>query len=1304
MNINIPIQEFNERNSLSNLIFNYLIKSQSEFYGKKINELSKNYVKRIIQNYGIIVTSSGLASLVKVSSFKINDGDKIEIPNSHITFLCVKNLLYDDVEQLQENKLIQENESLSSNEVNIEVPDEGNEIDEIIYKILIDNLGTTNLSDITADKNKFVFALIVKTMEDYSFELIKTTKFSFALTDFIKSKISNTNIPKELDIQKNQLNFSGQLVDLLIQGKADKVTKLQLINDDLVNGYYNNTLFKYLQEYKKLITTDTFQYLVGPLLNNNISSLVAIENLLRIVNNTNKCESVEDKFRHYDINKPVFISYFEILRTCDEYNLRFYKGVVEYLFNQLKIGCNTSIEKDAHLKIEPTKRKYNFTNPDRLQQDIFLIISNEGEGLAKNIILSSDSINFEFSNVNIGILMPSEKREINISSLINFHKDFKPELSIILQWDELSGKQNYSKCILEFQVQKVEVPWDELKRKNPYSNSIIDDESKLYGRDEILDELKLNVLSDNIESFKLWGQKRVGKSSIVKTLKSILDSNEKIIVIYRSLGGLINTNPINTLNTLGESLCSEIYEEIDRKVREPSIRERLRGIQVPEFNGSLFPLEKYIKQLKRIDNTLKFIFILDEFDRINEEFFLPGNLGETLSLSIGKGLNEHKYIGFILVGSENMHLLDRQGINYNSYQEREVDTFKKESEYKSFVQIVKGPVTPYLNYSDEAVEKIFYYSNGNPYFANLICATIFKNIYKLKDTEIDSLFVEEAISTIITSSQKSHFEHYWGDGITEESNIKKERKADIRRRILVSFSMCSNTIEKRFPNKTEISKSFKRPLESEYIIEKYEVENTIAEFINRKIFVENELAHIRILPPLFENWLCDTGKTLMIEGISDLEALQREIDLEKELALKSDELNRLSENLHFKERKIDIETFNLFFRQFGGASEQRRVFKLFDSIFYISKYELLEFFRKESRNIFSKSEIHLKEHARTIFREGVELYTFSKYYDENVPVVDSFKLVNHIRKQKNLKSIKVDSQAWKKSGANEIIIIEPIIENFSKIREELFILLTDEVKKSAISIRIIAFVITTKAKADLITATSSFLNFKLVVFKEVEETIIKPFIQGTNIFENGDESNQAYYEVRKHFPNISKDVLLILFEDFCPSKSCPILWYQSHQFKPLFHNAFGTLEELNTIENDEESRRTRIYHANRELSQAMNNHIIKQIKLKANKAGKEDWFNVEFIPKNVLKSISEKWIEEGTVNPRESYFDFSDYKKIIEYNKELISIYNLPGEGMSWCDKLNVLRRDPAHPEKPAPTEKETEYFEKIKNQILQRL
>ncbi|MBA3284940.1 MAG: ATP-binding protein, partial [Nitrosopumilus sp.] len=682
-----------------------------------------------------------------------------------------------------------------------------------------------------------------------------------------------------------------------------------------------------------------------------------------------------------------------------------------------------------------------------------------------------------------------------------------------------------------------------LSKQSPYSIQIIEEKSKLYGRDEILEELQLNIQSHNIESYKIWGQKRVGKSSIVKTLKSIFNKSEQVLIIYRSILGLRNPDPIRTLNDLGESICSEILTEIENKIKSPNLRDQLKNIPIPIFSGSFYPLEKFISKLHSISSDLKFIFIIDEFDRINEDFFKASDLGEGFSGSIGKALNEYKYIGFILVGSENMQLLDRQGMNYNSYLEREVDTFKKKTQYSSFKNIVLGPVNPHISFSEEAIERIFEVTNGNPYFTNLICKEAFKIAYKNRDSFIDIHLINDAIDLIVKSSQKSHFEHFWGDGLAEESDARKDRTTDIRRRILVSYSINSKTDANHYPTKSDIFKKFKYP--EEYSIERYEVENTITEFFNRKIFSEKHNS-VRINPSLFESWLCGPGKTLMIEGVADLEALHREIELEQEFSLKDEELLRLSETLEYQGRNITIEKLKDYFKQFGSSIQQRKVFKLLDSIFYISKEEVNDFFRKEHKNIFSKHALELKSNIRTPYREGIELYCFDSTIHENHLITDSFKVLNLIRTTKTVKNIKTESEAWKRNNADEIIIIEPVIDETTNLISELMAFITDEIKQKNISIRLVTLLITTKAKTNLVKATSTLPNFKLIIYKEVEETKIKPFIQGTELFENADESNFAFAEVRKKFPMVNRDSsFLVLFGSICPSKSCPILWYRN---------------------------------------------------------------------------------------------------------------------------------------------------------------
>jgi hypothetical protein len=450
----------------------------------------------------------------------------------------------------------------------------------------------------------------------------------------------------------------------------------------------------------------------------------------------------------------------------------------------------------------------------------------------------------------------------------------------------------------------------------------------------------------------------------------------------------------------------------------------------------------------------------------------------------------------------------------------------------------------------------------------------------------------------------------------------------------------------------------------------------------------------------------------MIEGVADLEALQREKQLEVEHALKQEELQRISDALPFKGQKIKPVDLAAYFNQFGGPFEQRRIFNLIDSVYYISKTEITDFIQREKKNFFKKTELALKDGAKTPYRENVELYSFSRTIKENADIIESFKRLTFIRTTKTLKNIYENKDAWKNSGSDDIIIFEGVVDTFSDIQSELLGFLTDEkIINGKIPVKLVVLLITTKAKADLIKATATYANFKLIHFKEIEESKIKPFIDTTEVFETQDEASYAFAEVRKHFHLTSKESLNVLFESHCPSKTIPILWHSTKQFKSIFLNSYGTLyQELK--ENNGELYRDRVYHATKQFIQAINPYLINHLKAKAESdgiKGEENWFRTPYVSTAVVKGITEKWLSENCQDPKETYFDLIHYKEVVKSNKELLPVFQIydkkgGGNGLEWFDRINEIRRSAAHQEKPPPTLEDTEYFEQKKEEVLKRI
>ncbi len=170
-------QEFNERNLICHVVFNYLRRTQKFFDGKNINDLSKNQVKKYIEEHGVILNYTKIYT----PTLKITDGDEIEIPGINLKFTCINNSKYNDIE------LIKRQLELTHSDIqeNIDVLKPSIEIDDFINNFLNINIGTTNLSEVEQDKIKYTFAWVINLFQEKGFSKIKSSQYSYNLTEFI---------------------------------------------------------------------------------------------------------------------------------------------------------------------------------------------------------------------------------------------------------------------------------------------------------------------------------------------------------------------------------------------------------------------------------------------------------------------------------------------------------------------------------------------------------------------------------------------------------------------------------------------------------------------------------------------------------------------------------------------------------------------------------------------------------------------------------------------------------------------------------------------------------------------------------------------------------------------------------------------------------------------------------------------------------------------------------------------------------------------------------------------------------------
>ena len=944
--------------------------------------------------------------------------------------------------------------------------------------------------------------------------------------------------------------FIEQLIIDKKKIEDDLKTLVQNVNQDNINP--QKLLAKLSQLNKNLI----YQNIVAPLCDNKYSNVGAIKNIVTPFFELNKLSTDQEKYQHFEENRSKFESYLLLLseNTNHYYVNNFYSPLAEALFHKFKEDCSIKEEKKGHLSVSDVKRKYNFKASYNDNISIHFELVNEGEGLAKDIevqIVENES----FSSNNprkIEALQPNEKRSFDLVVKVKTETSENAKISLNLIWTDLSGGNNTIKQELIIQAQSENIDWSELRKSSIYGFRKIKEEGELFGRKDTLDKLKNNIKGSLIQSYKLFGQKRVGKSSIVMTLKNMIKDEENLIVVYHTLTGA--ADPIVALNNLGSNLCEDIEFAIEDK--ELDNKNELLKITHEEFRGSLNPLVKYIKRLLRKNDELKFIFIIDEFDQLNDKFFLPGEFGRAFSLSIGKTLNGYENLGFILVGSENMDLLNYQEINYNEFRSIRVDTFDLDSDYDEYKNLITNPVYPYIDYSENSIKLIHQYTNGNPYFTNIICKIILNKCLDYNNAEIHSDDVIWAVNNSIKSEQKSTFAHFWEDGLTDDTLEKREKLSDIRRRILVSFI---NFFEEKndYPNANEIIRGVKYP--KGYIITEEDIERVYKSFFDRGIFVLDR-KKIRIVPKLFEKWLCEgKGATSVTEGVSDLEAQRRSQERDRENKINDEEYSRLISAIYPNAKREESKHLKNFITQFGSYTEQRIVYDLLNELTFISDDSIRDFFRKKKSEFFDKH-IMLSTKNKSIIREDVEIFSSERNFQQNSTYAEMLKTISSIKKNLKVKKLYKSIDTWRKRKANTIIIFEALLIEYKNISEELEEFLSElSDLKNPPKVVFISLVITKTAARKIINLFHHFELKQSRVFslEEFEAHEILPFSSHSTIFSDFDKKEKCLSIIKSFGHKVLENHSNVLFEKLSPNQSLPILWEKRLNFMPLFESDYN---------------------------------------------------------------------------------------------------------------------------------------------------
>ena len=566
------------------------------------------------------------------------------------------------------------------------------------------------------------------------------------------------------------------------------------------------------------------------------------------------------------------------------------------------------------LEGDELKKRYPLHEEDR-NITVSFPLRNLGPGRAIDVRVtcedSDDFVKMDSMAVSLGNVATGEF-EVNYNCRI-IQRCSELNFIIRVEWGVIASNRRYEDAFfVQVLAQEPDIQWSELQYSSPYSTEVAEGASFL-GREDKVTQLAGKILRTPMEPFYVTGQRRVGKTSLAKAAADFASekaTDYSLHVHYLLWGSVASVDPTSSLRRLGEGIHAFIEKELPEDA----------GIESGDYYGSLGDLLRLARLAAGVAPKKRFLIILDEIDELPSELYVSGNLATTFFGNL-RALSREKNIGLILVGGENMpYMMDRQGQRLNNFYRANLSSYDRGNEWQDLRLLVQAPTKGLLHWHEEAVSEIYNITNGNPYFAKLLCGSIFDKAVRDRDADITAREVNTALEAAITGLGANYFVHLWQDGI---SRPEAEREPIVLRRLRVLLGLARCLRNRRDTTVDNI-----RDHRATDTLLGSEIAPTLDEFCNRGIMREEE-GGFRLLLPMFEQWLVDSGASqIATVGLSE-EISSAVLESENKELVRATEIVELVESWPtYRGRRIGTEEVRAWIEQVESKRHQRLLFNL----------------------------------------------------------------------------------------------------------------------------------------------------------------------------------------------------------------------------------------------------------------------------------------------------------------------------------------------------------------------------------------
>lgn len=698
----------------------------------------------------------------------------------------------------------------------------------------------------------------------------------------------------------------------------------------VVDGLHLGAVAQHRANLMRQLRSGTSPALIKPFLPANLLS-TRLDEVFKLTEEYRQADGPE-KAERYRIANEAGVAYVGAARKFGTiYSNEYLAGAVQLVVDSLAWDFEQSaFSKPARLTVLEPRKKFPLSRVGDLLE-VVLVIANEGQGEARDVQITleeAEGIALDLSPTFVG-RVGLESVAVTLPATVSGTSGAAVVQGCI-SWVNHDGTLSEEKFIVGLEGQSGDIPWGQLQIEDPYSLGPVERSGDLVGRAEVLSKMVAEAGSRTVGSMLVFGQKRVGKTSVVKTLESELLRRfpDDYAVVYLEGGDYVQPDADATLRSLGVRLCNGLKRK----------RPELADIPTPEFTDSLTALSEFVEQVAETAPSLRCLFILDEFDELPIALYKRGPVGDGFFLTVRTVAGKSGF-GFCLVGGERMELiLSAQGKALNRFQSVPLDYFDKAAHWRDFSDLVRRPVAPHLEYSDDAIDNLYEISAGNPFFTKQVCRSLLSVMIERRDAYITSREIEEARVATLRNIQQNAFQHFWEDGVLETGEGLEAISID-RRKVLLAWA--DSVRRGNVASESMICDAAQNQGLSPESTRTY-----LRDFVRRKV-LEDVGGAYRCVVRLFGDWLVERGPTSILTDFMDPAAVARLRAGDEAEYVKSEEIVALVQRWGtYRGVRVTEDAVRDWLGQFGSIHERRLMFQLVQGLLFVDRFNARELLRE----------------------------------------------------------------------------------------------------------------------------------------------------------------------------------------------------------------------------------------------------------------------------------------------------------------------------------------------------------------------